>query len=181
MKKINNYIIEKLKLNKEVKKPTLLDKYDVDDNCLLLTLFPHKNDIIWMPEAVKIIGKTIHKNDKFIYFKYITYISHIETPRPQNRKFNYPENNEPNYIIADEKYIFEILLDSETSKDFLQKFKPGNQYSISDFIGDYEITYFNDIRDKELDLTEYHDKQYFTRKEDTLSNESLKELKRVIK
>ena len=177
MKTINNYIIEKLKLNKDSKKPTLLDKYDVDDNCLLLTLFPHKNDIIWMPEAVKIMGKTIH----FIYFKYITYISHIETPRTQNREFNYPENNEPNYIISDEKYIFEILFDKEASIDFLQKFKPGNQYSISDFIGDYELTYFNGIKDKKLDLTEYNDKQYFTKKEDTLSNESLKILKQVIK
>ncbi len=181
MKNLNNYIIEKLKLNKDIKKPTLLDNYDVDDNCLLLTVFPHKNDIIWMPEAVKITDKTIHKNDKFIYFKYITHISHMETSRTQNRQFNYSENKEPKYIIADGQYIFEILLDSETSKDFLQKFKPGNKYSISDFIGDYELTYFNDIKDKKLDLTEYTDKQYFTKKEDTLSNESLKELKKVIK
>lgn len=181
MKQLNIYITEKLKLNKDIKKPTLLDNYDVDDNCLLLTVFPHKNYIIWMPEAVKITGKTTLKKNKVIFFKYITYIAHIETSRTQNIQFNYSENKEPKYIITDEQYIFEILLDSETSKDFLQKFKPGNQYSISDFIGDYELTYFNDIKDKKLDLTEYADKQYFTKKEDTLSNESLKILKQVIK
>lgn len=104
MKKINEYIVEKLHLNDKIEvEAKKLDMYPIGTKCLLLSYVPG-NDSRYVPSFIAIDVVEITKiTDVSLICKYLTHICCDKYDKQVNFKYTY-SNSEDHYFITTQFY-----------------------------------------------------------------------------
>jgi hypothetical protein len=143
MKQINNYIVEKLHLSKDIR----LDQYKVGDRCLMAYIVNWKSSIFTkndkpiclLLDVLKI--KELDIDNRKISYQYITPFFHrTDTDVNGDEKFNIEKNDKKQYIyftVLNDDVLIEILIPHQLSLFVMSEIEDKKEFNLFDYLKFY--------------------------------------------
>lgn len=149
MKCINNYIIEKLRINKNIDTPAM---YNVGDKCLVLCLYNWNSPMLLANDRINCICldvvEIVSINEDEVQYQYITSNFHVT-----DKVVRLPIKNESKYIHwIMETISIELILPNDESLEAIDYIMKNKEYDLIKKLG-YSPSGYAEIIGKKLPVS----------------------------